>query len=149
MLRNILDKYRKLIILSIDLILINTSIFLSFLIRFDWCMNSQVFESCMLFMICASLVRVGVFFVFGLYQWSFMYASISELLSVFRAVTLSSLILFTIAFFLQQSSYMGRSVLLIDYLICFFLISASRFLPRVLTNLRKKRFQNLKRIIHF
>jgi len=141
-----LDKFRKLIMVFIDLLLINLSIFLAFMIRFDWQLVSIPVNPCLYFMLSASIVRITLFAIFGMYQWSFRYASISEAINILKAVTIGSLSLVTIAFFTQRMS-MGRSVLLIDYLICLFLVGTSRFSPRILIKFKQLRYTNLKRVL--
>ncbi|MFH1062533.1 MAG: nucleoside-diphosphate sugar epimerase/dehydratase [Candidatus Omnitrophota bacterium] len=142
-------KFRKLIIVAVDLLSINVSIFLAFMIRFDWNPSPLMREACVYFMVLASVIRVSMFFVFGAYQWSFRHASMSEAMNIFKAVTVGSLVIITSAFFLRQDGLLGigRTVLLIDYLICFFLISASRFLPRFLIKFRILHRSNLKRLL--
>ncbi len=142
----VLIRFRKIIILLIDLILINSSFFLAFMIRFDWHPNYGYLNVCLFFMICASVVRVILFIIFGLYQWSFRYSSISEAINVFKAVTIGSFLLISIAFFTQRQT-IGRTVLLIDYILCFFLISASRFLPRVIIKLKQRYYTNLTKVL--
>ena len=140
---------RKLIMVAIDLMLINISMFLAFMIRFDWNPPPLLREVCVYFMVLASVIRIGLFFVFGGYQWSFRHASMSEAMNIFKAVTVGSLLLVTAAFFMRHDGIMGmgRTVLVIDYLICFFLVSASRFLPRFLMKFRTLRRSNLKRVL--
>ncbi len=131
----------------IDLFVVNLSVFLSFMIRMDWRLDEFAVTPFLFFMFWASVIRIGLFVFFGLYQWSFRYASISEVLSVLKAVTIGSLLLIALAFFTRHAEIMGRSVLLIDYLICGFLIGAARFSPRIWIKLRRKRHQNLTRML--
>lgn len=145
-LRYVFDRFRKQIMLIIDLVLINASMVMAFGIRFDWQLNSELTGSCLFFILCASIFRIIFFALFGLYQWSFRYASINEAINVLKAVTIGSLSLITVAFF-AQSTEIGRSVLLIDYLICLFLIGSSRFFPRILIRFRQSQFVNLKRVL--
>lgn len=142
----LLIKLRKTIMLLVDLILINMSFFLAFMIRFDWHPNYGYVNICLFFMVCSSLIRIVLFIIFGLYQWSFRYSSVSEAINIFKAVTIGSFLLITIAFFTQRQT-IGRTVLIIDYVLCFFLISAFRFLPRVIIKLRQKRYSNLKKVV--
>ena len=141
-----LDKFRKPIMAVVDLLLINLSLYLAFMIRFDWRLTPAIIESCVFFMIWASAIRIILFAVLGLYQWSFRYASISEAMNVVKAVTIGSLLLVAVAFF-TKSTEIGRSVLLIDYLICLFAIGVSRFLLRVLIKFRQFPRFNLKRVL--
>lgn len=141
-----LMKFRKLIMVWVDLFLVNSALFLAFMIRFDWHLTPALMNSCIFFMAWASIIRITLFVIFGMYQWSFRYASISEAINVIKAVTIGSLSLVAVAFF-TQSITMGRSVLLIDYLFCLFLIGASRFSLRILIKFELARHVGLKRIL--
>ncbi|MDP8293132.1 MAG: nucleoside-diphosphate sugar epimerase/dehydratase [Candidatus Orphnella occulta] len=141
------NKYRKYIMFFVDLALVCLSVYLAFMIRFDWQITDIILDDIIFFTICASVIRVTLFVLFGFYQWSFRFASISELLNLFRMITVGSLLLIAIAFFSHKSGHVGRSVLLIDYLICFFLIGASRFLPRVLIKFKWHSNKGLKKVL--
>lgn len=141
-----LSRFRKPIILLIDLLLVNASMFLAFAIRFDWRFTESTIFSCIYFMAWATFIRITLFAFFGLYQWSFRYASVSEAINVLKAVTAGSLFLIAVAFFTQRIE-MGRSVLLIEYLICLFLSGVSRFSPRVLIKFAQLKPSNLRRVV--
>lgn len=132
--------------LAIDLVLINLSLILAFAIRFDWQLTPDLVSKCVYFMAWASVTRVLLYAAFGMYQWSFRYASISEVLNIIKSVTIGSLVLVTIAFFTQPIT-MGRSLLMIDWLLCLFLAITSRFLPRVSIKFKKGKHENLKRVL--
>jgi FlaA1/EpsC-like NDP-sugar epimerase len=145
-LKDVLDKFRKPIMLAMDLLLINLSMFFSFAIKFDWLFTSNVIGMCLYFMAWATILRIALFAMLGLYQWSFRYASLSEAINILKSVTIGSLSLVAIAFFTQRND-VGRSVLLVDYLICLFFIGISRFFPRVLIKFIQLRHSSLKRVI--
>lgn len=144
--KNVVDRLRIPIMLVMDLALVNISMFTAFAIRFDWRLAGIVASPCLYFMMWATMTRIALFSIFGMYQWSFRYASISEALNVLKSVTIGSLLLIAVAFFTQRIE-MGRSVLLIDYLICLFLLGISRFSPRVLIKFRQLKSYNLKRVL--
>ncbi len=78
------------------------------------------------------LIKMSIFFIFGLYRGAWRYVSISDMLSIFKAVTLASVgsILFlTLWFRFQEYS---RAIFIIDWIILLFLVSASRISFRVL-----------------
>ena len=139
-------KLRSLISVIIDLLLINFSMFLAFMIRFDWQLSETLVTACIFFMIAASIIKILMLSVCGIYQWAFRYASISEAINLLKAVTFGSLLLVAVAFF-TQSTYIGRSVLLIDYLIYIFLVTTSRFSPRALIKFRQGRHKDLTRVL--
>jgi FlaA1/EpsC-like NDP-sugar epimerase len=144
--RVILDRFRKQVMVVIDVLAVNLSIYTAFLIRFDWDLSPVLIRSCLVFMLFASIIRIGLFVFFGFYHWSFRHASMTEALSVAKAVTIGSLFLIAIAFFMQDAE-MGRSVLFIDYLICLFLIIISRFAPRALVKFKRSKAEALKRAL--
>lgn len=141
-----LDKFRKPIILAFDILSINVSMALAFAIRLDWQLTRPLLFLCMYSMILSTIMRITLFAIFGIYRWSFRYASISEAINILKAVTIGTLLLIAAAFFTQRTE-MGRSVLLIDYLICLFLIGSSRFLPRILIKFRHYDSPNLKKVL--
>lgn len=142
----VLRRLRKPIVPLIDLLLINLSVFIAFMIRLDWHLASIPMISCAHIMFLASVVKIASFAFFGMYSWSFRHASISEAINVVKAVTLSSLLLAAVAFFAQWIA-IERSVLLIDYLVCLFFIGTLRFLPRMLIRFSQTRPFNLKRVL--
>lgn len=141
-----LDNFRKPMMFAVDLILVSLSIFLAFAIRFDWELTGHLFSLYVYFAVWACILRTSLFAYFGMYQWSFRYASISEAINVLKSATIGSLALIAVAFFTEYAD-MGRSVLLIDYLTCLFLIGSSRFLPRVLIKFKQLRSTGLKRAL--
>ena len=142
-----LDKFRKPAIVFIDLLLINASLFLAFMIRFNWQLPSSAASGYVSLILWVTIFRLVLFGLFGLYQWSFRYASIHEAINILKAVIAGTLLLIAIAFFQQYRAEIGRSVLLIDYLICLFFISAFRFFPRLIIGLRQNHYINPKRVL--
>ena len=143
----VLDKFRKPIMVFMDLFLINAALFLAFMIRFNWQLSSLVASGYISLILWATVFRLVLFWFFGLYEWSFRYASIHEAITILKAVTVSTLLLIVIAFFQHYTAGIGRSVLLIDYLICLFFISVFRFSPRLIVNLKQNHYLNPKRVL--
>ncbi len=142
-----LIKFRKPIVVFIDLFLINASLFLAFMIRFNWQLSPPVTSGYISLILWATVFRLVLFWIFGLYQWSFRHASIHEAITILKAVTVGTFFIIVIAFFQQHRAEIGRSVLLIDYLVCLFSISAFRFFPRLIINLRQNHYVNPKRVL--
>ncbi|MFH1798495.1 MAG: nucleoside-diphosphate sugar epimerase/dehydratase [Candidatus Omnitrophota bacterium] len=141
-----LTRFRKPVSMLVDVILINASLLLAFMIRFDWHLTPIMIKACSFFMIAASIVKISIFNFFGIYQWEFRLASISEAVNILRAATIASLLLIAAAFF-TQSYQIGRSVLLIDYLIFAFVVAISRFSPKVLLQFKQSRCKGLKKVL--
>ncbi|MFH1309422.1 MAG: nucleoside-diphosphate sugar epimerase/dehydratase [Candidatus Omnitrophota bacterium] len=139
--------FRKFITIVIDLCLIWISMAASFLIRFDWQLTQPLINAFIYFSIWASLIKIILFDIFGVYQWSFRFASINEAINIVRVCAVSTVFLIIVAFF-TQSAKIGRSVLLIDFLIYLFLVISARFLPRILVKFNRiSRRKNLKKVL--
>ncbi len=141
------DKFRKPMMVFIDLALINLSLFLAFMIRFNWQLAPSVASGYVSLILWASVSRLILFWIFGLYQWSFRYASVHEAIVILKTVTISTLFLIAIAFFQEYRPGIGRAVLLMDYLICLFFVSTFRFFPRLIISLRQNHYVNPKRVL--
>lgn len=140
------NSIRKPAMILTDILLINISVFMAFLIRFDWHLTPALIRSCAHAMLWVSFIRIASFAFFGIYQWSFRHATLNEAVNIIKAMTISSLLLVSVAFFTEWVT-IGRSVLLIDYLICLLLIGASRFSPRIMIKLMESHPDDLKRVL--
>ncbi|MEA3560878.1 MAG: nucleoside-diphosphate sugar epimerase/dehydratase [Candidatus Omnitrophota bacterium] len=148
-----LKKFRTIIMVFIDLVLINSALYLAVMARFNWQLGAGE-KSAYLFLIpWVSIIRLALFYKFGLHQWAFRYASIHEAVNIFKATTIGTLLVILVTFlkqygYLGHSLAIGRAIAIIDYFICFFLISGSRFLPRLLVKVKEeKRYKSLKRVL--
>ncbi|MFZ2959106.1 MAG: nucleoside-diphosphate sugar epimerase/dehydratase [Candidatus Ozemobacteraceae bacterium] len=76
---------------------------------------------------------LSIFWMMGLYARSLRFTSIPDMIAVFNAVTLGSLLKLSLIYF-DQTIVVSRSVVLLDWLINLLLISTSRVSPRLLLN---------------
>ncbi len=140
---------RKIAMVLADACLILFGLFLALMIRFnDGLGPGEVWEVYRPLILPVTFIRLPVFYFFGLYSWSFRYASRNEALRVFAAVSTSTfaLIVFVAFFYFHEfRTTIGRSVLLIDYLICLFLIMVFRFSFRDMENIIKGFQEKFKR----
>ncbi len=115
-----------------DLLLIALSLYLAFLIRFEGRIPQANFNNLATVMLVALALKLPVFYLFRLYRMSWSYVSFSELIDVFKAVTLSSVAVGTF-FFLWGSpvTILPRSVLMLDYFLTLFLIGGFRSAKRI------------------
>lgn len=136
-----LDRYRIVFMVLIDLCLVNLALYLSFAIRWDNAIPANVFAAYKTFIVWVSIIQLSSFYYFGLYQWSFRYASFIEGLNIIKAVGSSSVILIILEFYFDYRHCIGRSVPIIDFLLCAFFISTFRFFFRVYLHLH---YQSIK-----
>ncbi|OQY33042.1 MAG: hypothetical protein B6I38_03910 [Anaerolineaceae bacterium 4572_5.1] len=127
---------RNRFVLIGDLLVIVVSVMGSFALRLDVGELPFYFPPLLMMVAVALLVKVPIYYFFGLYRRMWIYASINELKLIATAVTtasvaVSGLMLTLISAGLVQPG-MPRSALGIDWLLSLVLIGGSRFALRIL-----------------
>jgi len=118
---------RKPALIVIDILLLNLALFISFLLRF----NGDVFSYLdFTYFLILTLIGFIVLYFSDLYNRIWQYASIGELLLIFKVSMLINLLL-VFYIFISRSSF-PRSVLLINLMTDIFLLGALRFGLRLL-----------------
>ena len=127
-------KTRFIFFLAADVILITLSVFLAFLIRFDAKIPSQYSIFIPRMIILTIIFIIPVFYFQRLYSFSWAYVSTSELISLFKATTIS---FFFLGITIYISKYFPfftnfpRSVLFISYFLVFIFCGGIRFAKRI------------------
>ena len=117
----------------IDLILVNLAFYLAFWIRWDGAIPSNVMDLYKNTAVFYSCGRIGVFYLFNLYTWSFKFAGFSEAIQICKAVVAGTVLFVSCTFFLGFHNAVGRAVPIIDFLLALSLIGGFRFLVRLYT----------------
>ncbi len=117
-----------------DIFFIAISIWLAFLLRFDGQIPPQYNQFIIKTIALAVIFVVPVFYFQKLYSFSWSYVSAGELVSLFKATTISFIFL-SIAIFISNDFFhflnFPRSTIIISYVLVFILTSALRFSKRV------------------
>ena len=123
---------RTLFFLSFDFVLISLSIILAFLIRFEGTIPYEYFETGIIGnMIVLSLAFcLPIFYFFKLYSFSWSFVSSTELVSLFKATTLSFFLISFSIFTLKTFQGFPRSTLVMSYILVFVFCGAIRFAKR-------------------
>jgi FlaA1/EpsC-like NDP-sugar epimerase len=118
------------IILCIDVLLLATAWYGSHLVRFDFAIPIENLNSLKLLPYIV-IVKIAVFYFFDLYRGMWRYTSISDLLNVIKATSISSLLI--ISFILFKARFIGfaRSVFIIDWCFTILLIAGFRLSIRI------------------
>ena len=115
-----------------DAIMFNISFFLSYFIRSELDIFSQVFQDYFPIylhnLIFITLIKVIVYFIFGLYKKLWRYAGSEELLKIVFISALATLV--TIAFVQLTQQTIPRSIFIMSYLFDIILTGGVRFLYR-------------------
>lgn len=118
------------IILCIDVLLLATAWYASHLVRFDFAIPIENLNSLKLLPYIL-IVKIAVFYFFDLYRGMWRYTSVSDLLNVIKATSISSLLI--ISFILYKARFIGfaRSVFIIDWCFTILLIAGFRLSVRI------------------
>jgi FlaA1/EpsC-like NDP-sugar epimerase len=128
---------RNRFVLIGDLALIIVSVLGSFALRLDVTQLPFYFPAALIMCVVALVIKIPVYFSFGLYRRLWMYASTNELRQITFAVTTASVLTSGVMLLLISFGWiqpgMPRSALGIDWLISLILIGGSRFALRILS----------------
>jgi UDP-GlcNAc:undecaprenyl-phosphate GlcNAc-1-phosphate transferase len=125
--------YKKQILqIIVDIILITAAYFLSYLLKYEglidrW--NLSLIEKSIPIII---LIKISVFTIFGLYKGEWRYIGISDMIKIFQAALLGSVISVGTLVFLFRFEGYSRFVFVNDFLITLLLVGGVRSLIRVL-----------------
>jgi len=137
-----------------DILIIFASFIISFFLRgqIQLIGNEDLFSQyssyIMWYTLLVVILKMIMFWVFGLYRRVWKYASLKDMTAIIEALLLSSVILIGVFYLLSYPinisglnisftlEYFPRSVLIIDFLLSFILITISRFSVRFFNELR-------------
>ncbi len=122
---------KSLSLMLVDLVLVNLAAFGSFYLRFEGDIPKEYFWTYYHSAWAGTIIYLFIFTVFGLYNRLWQYASISELISVFFAVTVGTCCVVLIIYFIAPIRY-PNTVAVLLWLSTTFLIGGSRFMWRIL-----------------
>lgn len=145
------EKVRSDLLIFIDLILINASLLLAYLLRFDGAFDNvpdEFIGNIVHLAVIATFVKLAAFIIFKLYNSLWKYASIYEMINIFSAAFVSNTIMLSYVFIAQVRA--PRSIFIITFFIDVFLIGGVRFAYRILRRIVKGEtlnFKNTKKVL--
>ncbi|MFH1479382.1 MAG: hypothetical protein ABIG92_06410 [Candidatus Omnitrophota bacterium] len=130
-LNSILLHKRRILEVFVDFILICVAYISSYLLRYEGILlpQNQVLITRSLPIIL--IIKYIVFVRFGLYRGFWRYIGIPDMIDIFKAITVSSVISTVILLFIWRFQDFSRAVFIIDWLLLFVLISGVRILERI------------------
>lgn len=127
------ERIRSKILVLFDIILVNMSILLAYVLRFDGQLKNiylEYYKSIIYFAIIASLVKLVCYWLFKLYSSLWRYAGIYEMLSIAGAALVSNAVVLS-CIFLTRSG-IPRSIFVITFFTDIMLVGGLRFSYRIL-----------------
>jgi len=137
---------RRLLVLVNDLVLIILAYYLAFWLRFDGEIPPDQFLLFFNTLPLVIIIRTAAFLYFRLYGGLWRYASINDLLSIVKAVSVGTGLLVLPIFFAHASGY-PRSVFIIDWFLMVVFLGGSRFLIRGLREFTPRFFRTGRRVL--
>lgn len=131
-------KYRRVLIIGLHLGLVSLSYYAAFMLRFDFALPaeySKVFLRTLPFLI---IVKLLVFYYFGLFRGLWRYASIGDLWQIIKAnavATIGFILCNVVTYDLYK---IPRFIFLNDFVLCTFLVGGIRFLTRIVRERYRK-----------
>ncbi len=137
-------------IVSLCLVLMDAAIvalvpFIALYLRFEGVVNKRFLELFVNYLPEIIVIRLIVFYMFGLYQRLWRYASIHELIGIISAVTISSIIISV--YMNVTGASIPRSIPIISWLLVILLIGASRLFIRICHFIRHSRQAQLTNVL--
>ena len=114
------------IVLAIDVFLLSLSWFAAYWVRFDLDIPEKFVDEMLAILPVAILIKLLCFYFFDVYRGMWRFTSVSDLLSIIKAVSLSMLLVIVWALLIYRYKNVPRSVVFIDWCFNILLISGSR-----------------------
>ena len=130
------------IVFFTDLVLICLSLYLAYLIRFEFTLYPQDYRQILSLLELMVPIKLAIFFAFKLYKGMFRYASLSEMWRVFKAVVVSSLLIMFIILVMHRFQGYSRGIFIIDAAVTLMLIGGFRLGIRISLQYAKQRKEN-------
>lgn len=121
-----------------DIVLIAAALVVSFLIRFEGSVPPADLEILRNSILAIVLIKIGAFYFSGLYERMWRYASMKELMTLLKAVLISSLAMVILLFYIQRTGF-PRSVVVIDAVLTILFVGGARFAVRTVYETRRHR----------
>ncbi|MFZ3063342.1 MAG: nucleoside-diphosphate sugar epimerase/dehydratase, partial [Actinomycetota bacterium] len=121
-----------------DIVLVTAALLLAFLIRFEASIPAADWDILRGTILAIIIVKIGTFYLSGLYERMWRYVSMKELNTLLRAVAISSLAIVILLFYIQRTGF-PRSVIVIDALLTLLLVGGVRFGVRSIYEMRHHR----------
>jgi len=140
---------RRLVEVLLDFIFICVAYYSAYFLRFEGALlgpNLSLLRQSLVWII---LIKMSVFFIFGLYRGVWRYVGISDFFTIFKVVSLGSIVSILFLTFKFRFRDYSRAVLFIDWLLLLFLILGSRFMFRILGEFLSRIQKEGRRVLIF
>jgi FlaA1/EpsC-like NDP-sugar epimerase len=130
--KELILKLRRLIIITVHLLLVICAYILAFYLRLDFKIDSsswQIIARTLPIFVCIKMVILGYF---GLYSGLWRYASIDDIWRIAKALVLATLCFIPTVVFIHAFVGFPRSIFVLDCILSFCFLAGIRFIVRLL-----------------
>ncbi len=124
-------KYRRILIISIQTVLIMLANYLAFWLRFDGVIPDQYIALCVKMLPWLVAIRGVTFIPFQLYQGLWRYTGIWDLQNIIVGVFTSTLLFYLLVHWVFGLTPYPRSIFIIDSILLIFFLGGVRLGPRI------------------
>jgi FlaA1/EpsC-like NDP-sugar epimerase len=146
--KNIIRSKNFYLILFGDACLVVAAYFLAYLLRFEGVIPQTEWVSFKISAPYFLVLKLIVFFVFGLYKGMWRYTGLVDLLSVLKASAASSGIIMAFILFAYRFQGFPRSIFILDWILTFFFIGGLRVVLRMFLAEKEKGGSALRHMFH-
>ncbi len=125
-------KFRRLIIITIHLVLVICAYILAFYLRFDFKIDSSQWAVIIKTLPILVCIKMVIFWYFGLYSGLWRYASVDDIWRIGKTQFLGMLCFIPAVAFFHTFEGFPRSVFILDCILSFCFIAGIRFVSRLL-----------------
>lgn len=122
---------RRIVEVILDFIIISVAYCFAFLLRFEGVLFDLHARLILESLPIVLVIKFLMFYLFGLYRGVWRYIGLYDIIAIFKAASLSSVLLVFTLFFLYKFENYSRTIFIIDWLITLISISGIRILFRI------------------
>ncbi len=119
----------------VDMAFIALSYYVAFLLRFEKTFAPSIKEYYLMTIPLVLTIKMGIFYLSGLYKGAWRYTSVSDVVKMVKAVAVGCFVSALVVWAVPGYGVMSFSVLVIDFNILFFLVTGARTSFRILEHL--------------
>jgi UDP-GlcNAc:undecaprenyl-phosphate GlcNAc-1-phosphate transferase len=133
----------------VDMAFIALSYYLAFLLRFEGTLGPSIKEYYLTTIPLVLTIKIGIFYLSGLYKGAWRYTSVSDVVKMLKAVAMGCFLSALVLWAIPGYGIISLSVLVIDFNILFFLVTGARTSFRVLEHFHISNNHRGKKVLIF
>jgi len=133
----------------VDMAFIALSYYLAFLLRFEGTFEPSIKEYYLMTIPLVLTIKMGIFYLSGLYKGAWRYTSVSDVVKMLKAVALGCFVSTLVLWAIPGYGIISLSVLVIDFNILFFLVTGARTSFRILEHVHISNNHHGRKVLIF